>query len=122
MSRSAAQSAADLDALFAVLADPTRRALVARLVAQGPASATVLADDFPVTRQAVVKHLQALESVGLVVAERVGREVRYRAEPEPLAAVVGWLVDAGASWDRRVDRLQQAARRPAAAAQSAVAR
>ena len=95
-----------LDQLFGALADPTRRALMARLVRSGPATATVLSADFPLTRQAVVKHLQALEAVGMVVPERVGREVRYRAEPEPLAAAVGWLLDAGASWDRRIDRLR----------------
>jgi DNA-binding transcriptional ArsR family regulator len=95
-----------LDQLFGALADPTRRALMVRLVSKGPATATVLSCDVPLTRQAVVKHLQALEAVGMVVSERVGREVRFRAEPEPLAAAVGWLLDAGASWDRRIDRLR----------------
>lgn len=95
-----------LDLLFGALADPTRRALMVRLVSKGPSTATVLSADFPLTRQAVVKHLQALEAVGMVVPERVGREVRYRAEPEPLASAVGWLLDAGASWDRRIDRLR----------------
>jgi DNA-binding transcriptional ArsR family regulator len=95
-----------LDHLFGALADPTRRALMVRLVTNGPATATVLSGDFPLTRQAVVKHLQALEAVGMVVSERVGREVRFRAEPQPLAAAVGWLLDAGASWDRRIDRLR----------------
>jgi DNA-binding transcriptional ArsR family regulator len=95
-----------LDALFGALADPTRRALLFRLVSEGPATATVLAGSFPVSRQAVVKHLQGLESAGLVVPERVGREVRYRAEPGPLSQAVGWLLDSGASWDRRIDRLR----------------
>jgi DNA-binding transcriptional ArsR family regulator len=95
-----------LDDLFGALADPTRRALMVRLVSMGPTTATVLSADFPLTRQAVVKHLHALEAVGMVVPERVGREVRFRAEPEPLAAAVGWLLDAGASWDRRIDRLR----------------
>jgi DNA-binding transcriptional ArsR family regulator len=54
----------------------------------------------------VVKHLQALQETGLVVSERVGREVRFRAMPEQLAGAVGWLLDAGASWDRRIDRLR----------------
>jgi DNA-binding transcriptional ArsR family regulator len=98
-----------LDQLFGALADPTRRALMVRLVSKGPATATVLSGDFPLTRQAVVKHLQALEAVGMVTSERQGREVHYRAEPEPLAAAVGWLLDAGASWDRRIDRLRRAA-------------
>lgn len=95
-----------LDALFGALADPTRRALLFRLVSSGPATATVLASSFPVSRQAVVKHLQALEVAGLVVPERVGREVRYRAEPGPLSEAVGWLLDHGAAWDRRIDRLR----------------
>jgi DNA-binding transcriptional ArsR family regulator len=101
-----APSADALDSLFGALADPTRRAIVIRLVQSGPASATVLADAFPLTRQAVVKHLQGLELAGLVASERVGREVRFRADPARLAAAVGWLLDAGASWDRRVDRLR----------------
>lgn len=95
-----------LDALFGALADPTRRALLHRLVVAGPASATVLSSAFPLTRQAVVKHLQALDAAALVVPERVGREVRYRAVPERLATGVGWLLDAGATWDRRIDRLR----------------
>ncbi len=96
-----------LDALFGALADPTRRALVERLVREGPATATSLTSSFSLTRQGVVKHLQALEAVGLVTPERVGREVRYRATPEPLADAVGWLLDAGAQWDRRIDRLRR---------------
>lgn len=94
-----------LDELFAVLADPTRRALLLRLVRGGPDTATRLVEDFPVSRQAVVKHLQVLAEAGLVTPERVGREVRYRATTERLAAAVGWLLDAGAQWDRRLDRL-----------------
>ena len=103
---SADTSEATLDQLFGALADPTRRALLMRLVARGEASATLLADAFPLTRQAVVKHLQALQEAGLLVSERVGREVRFRAEPAQLAAAVGWLLDAGASWDRRIERLR----------------
>ncbi len=95
-----------LDHMFGALADPTRRALLMRLVVGGEASATVLADAFPLTRQAVVKHLQALQQAGLVVSERVGREVRFRSEPAELAAAVGWLLEAGASWDRLIARLR----------------
>jgi DNA-binding transcriptional ArsR family regulator len=96
----------ELDALFGALADPTRRAIVVELAGRGPQSATRLAAGGPLTRQAVVKHLQALEAAGLVSSQRVGREVQFRATPEPLAAAVGWLLDAGASWDRRIDRLR----------------
>ena len=96
-----------LDALFDALADPTRRQLLRHLVSEGPDTATRLALDLPVTRQAVVKHLQGLAEAGLVTPERRGREVRYRATPEPLTQAVGWLVDAGAKWDRRLDRLAE---------------
>jgi DNA-binding transcriptional ArsR family regulator len=102
----AASPASPLDALFGALADPTRRAIVVDLVHHGPQSATRLAAGAPLTRQAVVKHLQALEAAGLVAAQRVGREVLYRATPGPLAGAVGWLLDAGATWDRRIDRLR----------------
>jgi DNA-binding transcriptional ArsR family regulator len=95
-----------LDAVFAALSDPTRRGLVSRLVRDGPHTATDLARDLPMTRQAVVHHLQALGEAGLVDASRAGREVRYRATPEPLAEAVAWMLDAGARWDRRLERLR----------------
>jgi DNA-binding transcriptional ArsR family regulator len=95
-----------LDAVFSALADPTRRGLVSRLVAEGPHTATDLARDLPITRQAVVHHLQALGDAGLVDATRDGREVRYRATPEPLAEAVNWMLDSGARWDRRLERLR----------------
>ena len=95
-----------LDAVFAALADPTRRGLVSRLVQEGPHSATDLARDLPMTRQAVVHHLQALGDAGLVDTQREGREVRYRATPEPLADAVAWMFGAGVKWDRRLQRLR----------------
>lgn len=96
-----------LDSLFGALADPTRRQLLQRLLTEGPKSATVLAEPMAVSRQAVVKHLQSLEAAGLVTPERQGREVRFRATPERLAAAVGWMLDASSSWDRRIDRLRR---------------
>jgi DNA-binding transcriptional ArsR family regulator len=98
---------ADLDGVFGALADPTRRRLYERLVASGPDTATNLVEDLPVTRQAVVKHLQVLADAGLVSSERRGREVRYAASPEPLTPALGWMVATGARWDRRLDRLRQ---------------
>lgn len=95
-----------LDAVFSALADPTRRSLVSRLVREGPHTATDLARDLPMTRQAVVHHLQALNDAGLVDAQRNGREVRYRATPEPLGDAVAWMLDAGVRWDRRLQRLR----------------
>jgi DNA-binding transcriptional ArsR family regulator len=96
-----------LDCLFGALADPTRRRLISRLVHEGPATATELARDLPFTRQAVVKHLQALAEAQLVIGERQGREVRYRATPEPLVEAIAWLLDAGPAWDRRLERLRK---------------
>ena len=95
-----------LDELFAVLADPTRRAVLERLVHDGPQTATELAAHFPTSRQAVVKHLRVLAAADLVAAERTGREVHYRATTEPLADAVAWLVGASADWDRRAARLR----------------
>ena len=95
-----------LDAVFSALADPTRRDLVARLVREGPHTATTLAQGRPMTRQAIVHHLQALGEAGLVDATRDGREVRYRATPEPLGDAVAWMLDTGARWDRRLERLR----------------
>ena len=99
------QDDARLDAVFGALADPTRRLVVRRLLA-GAETATALAGDLPISRQAVVKHLQALAEAGLVAGVREGREVRYRAEPGPLGDAAEWLVATGAAWDRRLARLR----------------
>jgi DNA-binding transcriptional ArsR family regulator len=95
-----------VDAIFAALADPTRRRLLGRLAAQPSATATELAASEPVTRQAVVKHLQSLGEAGLVTPSRSGREVHYALTPEPLDDAVGWMVTVGAEWDRRLARLR----------------
>ncbi len=100
-------SDADLEAVFAALADSTRRGLLARLAADGPATPTELAAGLPVTRQAVSKHLAALARAGLVAVEREGREARYRATPQPLAGAAGWMADVGAQWDERLRALQE---------------
>jgi DNA-binding transcriptional ArsR family regulator len=96
-----------LDALFGALSDPTRRMLVERLLKNGPSTATVLAGTTPLTRQAVLKHLQVLEAAGLLDHERAGREVRYRVTPQPLASAVGWILDTAGLWDKRIDRLRR---------------
>jgi DNA-binding transcriptional ArsR family regulator len=96
-----------IDEVFAALADPTRRSIYGRLLHDGPDTATRLADDVPVSRQAVVKHLQVLASAGLLAPERDGREVRWTPQPAGLDDAVAWMVQAGASWDRRLGRLDQ---------------
>ena len=82
-------------AVFAALADPSRRTIVERLAASGRATSTELAGELPMTRQAVAKHLATLSDAGLVEGERLGRETRYR------------LTEAGAEWDDRLDALRQ---------------
>ena len=96
----------DPKVLFGVLADPTRRDVLERLVHDGPDTATRLAAGFPLTRQAIVRHLQALAVAGLVCAERDGREVRYRATTDRLAELVAELAAAGPKWDQRLERLR----------------
>jgi ArsR family transcriptional regulator, cadmium/lead-responsive transcriptional repressor len=98
-----------LDELFSAVADPTRRQILQRLVHDGPQTATQLAAHFPLTRQAVVKHVQTLAVAGLVAPTRVGREVRYVATTERLTEAVTWLLDTSRQWDRRVDRLRRRA-------------
>jgi DNA-binding transcriptional ArsR family regulator len=96
-----------LDAVFGALSDPTRRHVMERLVDDGPVTATDLARDLPISRQAVVKHLQALDAAGLVDAERVGREVRFAARPDTLDRAVDWMSNVGDRWDRRLARLRR---------------
>jgi DNA-binding transcriptional ArsR family regulator len=95
------------EAVFAALADPTRRTVLGRLAEEGPLSATQLAARFPVSRQAVVKHLSALADAGLVHSERAGREVRYQLVPAALDDAVAWLVTVGNRWDRRLSALRR---------------
>ena len=98
-----------LDTLFGALADPTRRLLVERLLTSGPATATTLAATAPLTRQAILKHLQVLEAAGLLTHERSGREVRYRVTTQPLVSAVAWILDTAGQWDTRLDRLRKLA-------------
>ena len=78
-------------AVFAALADPTRRALL-RSIASGEATTpTELAARLPVSRQAVRKHLALLEQARLVDAERSGREVHFQATPAPLGDAIAWM-------------------------------
>ena len=91
--------------VFGALGDPTRRHIVESL-SRGEASATQLAADLPVTRQAVAKHLSALREAGLVESRRQGRETLYRVNAEPLDAAAAWIVRVGGAWDARLERLR----------------
>jgi DNA-binding transcriptional ArsR family regulator len=92
-------------AVFRALADERRRSLIETLAERGSATPTELAADLPVTRQAVTKHLAALDAAGLVRAERRGREARYLLTPEPLGEVVSWAERVGSEWDARLRAL-----------------
>jgi ArsR family transcriptional regulator, cadmium/lead-responsive transcriptional repressor len=92
----------DREAVFDALADPTRRRLLSMLGEREAATATELAAELPVTRQAVAKHLAALTEVELVEATRSGREVRYRLTPAPLSGAMAWMAAVGGRWDRRL--------------------
>jgi DNA-binding transcriptional ArsR family regulator len=96
-----------VDAVFSALADERRRAVVELLAARGTATATELAGELPVTRQAVAKHLASLGEAGLVAVTRQGREARYRLTPEPLSEAVGWIERVGGQWDERLAVLQR---------------
>ena len=97
----------DAGAVFAALADPTRREVVRQLAADGPLTATQLAERIPVTRQAIAKHFAALEEAGLATATRVGRESRYELRTEPFAEAEAWMRAIGASWDRRLQAFKR---------------
>ena len=94
------------DAVFAALADPTRREVIRALSMRGPSTATGLAASLPVTRQAATKHLGALADAGLVTATRRGRERLYQISPQPLTVAVSWMADVGARWDERLAALR----------------
>jgi DNA-binding transcriptional ArsR family regulator len=95
------------DAVFTALADPTRRRVIESLASRDSATATALAAELPITRQAVAKHLGALRAAELVSVERLGREVHYRLDPRPLSDAASWIERVGAEWDSRLDDLKR---------------
>ena len=92
--------------VFTALSDPTRRAILAALAAEGPATATDLAGRLPITRQAIAKHLALLTEVGLVTAEPgERRRVRYRLRSAPMQAAQQFLAALARDWDRQLEAL-----------------
>jgi DNA-binding transcriptional ArsR family regulator len=91
-------------AVFGALAEPMRRQLL-QTIAQHPATATELASELPISRQAVTKHLNSLSQAGLLERERSGRDIRYRLSPAPLAEAMSWMAQVGGQWDERLSRL-----------------
>jgi DNA-binding transcriptional ArsR family regulator len=94
------------EGVFGALSDPNRRRML-DVLADRDATATELAAELPVTRQAVSKHLATLRDAGLVEGERQGRETRYRLRPEPLAEAMTWMARVGAEWDDRLGSLRR---------------
>src|SRR6185503_13868283 len=92
--------------LFAALADPVRRRLLINLADHSPRTATQLAEEYPITRQGILKHLTILETAGLVAVHQAGREKRYTLTPEPLSELEQWIKDISAKWDERLLRLK----------------
>lgn len=91
-----------VDGVLGALGDATRRAVVELLAAGGGRTATSLAGELPVTRQAVVQHLAVLREAGLVESRRVGRDVRFELRSQALTETAAWIADVAAQWDRRL--------------------
>ena len=104
-----AVAVAEDDALWAAVADPTRRHVLDALLEQGEATTTTLARGLPVTRQAVAKHLAVLNRVGLITGRRRGREVRYAVRPERLDDATEAMARVAAQWDGRLARIKRLA-------------
>ena len=93
-----------LDKTFAALADPTRRAMVERLV-QGPATVSELAKPLPMSLPAAMLHLKVLEESGLVTSQKVGRVRTCRIDPKMLSQAEHWVAERRQMWERSLDRL-----------------
>jgi DNA-binding transcriptional ArsR family regulator len=98
-----------------------RRILDGLSTAGGGGTATLLAQDLPVTRQAVVKHLAVLHDAGLVVARKTGREVRYSVAPAPLEATARWMSELASAWDRPLQAIKDLAESAGSAERAQVA-
>lgn len=90
---------------FAALADPTRRQIVEMLVGAGPTTATELAGELDISRQAVAKHLQLLAGAGIATSERVGRETKFNASVGGFGDIRSWIDEVEGQWANRLDLL-----------------
>ena len=97
--------AATLDRTFAALADPTRRALLARLDEEQNVSVSDLARPFPVSLPAIMKHLDVLSDAGLIVRTKTGRTVACQLTPAPMEQAMNWLARYERYWTEQLDRL-----------------
>ncbi|HEX2525810.1 MAG TPA: metalloregulator ArsR/SmtB family transcription factor [Geminicoccus sp.] len=94
-----------LDRTFAALADPTRRALLARLREEDGLSVSELARPFSVSLPAIMKHLDVLSDAGLVTRSKTGRTVTCRLNADPMEEAMAWLTRYERFWTERLDRL-----------------
>lgn len=101
-----------LDRTFAALADPTRRALLARLEEVDSVSVSDLARPFPVTLPAIMKHLDVLSDAGLITREKTGRTVSCRLNAAPMEEAMGWLRRYERFWREKLDALEAYFNRP----------
>ena len=101
-----AGDAASLDAIFGALADPSRRAILARL-AQGPASVGELAEPLPMSLPAVSKHLKVMERAGLLTRNKEGRIHWLRLTPRVMDEAEEWMARTRAFWEARLDQLEK---------------
>ncbi|MBO2450487.1 winged helix-turn-helix transcriptional regulator [Actinomadura barringtoniae] len=97
------------DDLWSAIGDPTRRRMLDLLLIDGQGTATTLSQQLPVTRQAVAKHLNVLDRVGLVQSTPSGREKRYHVDEAQLARAVAQLNSVGTAWDARLQRIKRIA-------------
>jgi DNA-binding transcriptional ArsR family regulator len=97
---------ATLDGTFTALADPTRRAILARL-ARGEATVSDLKDPFPMSLPALLKHVEVLERAGLVRSRKEGRVRRCALEAKPLEEATAWMCRYRAFWEKRFDALDR---------------
>jgi len=92
--------------IFQAIADPTRRELL-KLLSDKELPVTVISGYFPMSRTAVSKHLHILEEAGLVSENKVGRETRYKLQPESLLQLKQWLSYYEQFWDNKLDALKR---------------
>ncbi|HEY9217157.1 MAG TPA: metalloregulator ArsR/SmtB family transcription factor [Phenylobacterium sp.] len=98
-----------LDRTFAALADPTRRAIVTRLEQEGDLAVGAIAERFPISLPAVIKHLNVLSDAGLVRRTRQGRNVTCTLERAPMSEAMAWFQRHAAFWEQRLDNLASVA-------------
>ena len=112
----------DLDRVFATLADPTRRAILARLAEEESITISALAEPFSIKLPAVMKHLDVLSDAGLITRSKQGRTVNVRLSPRPLRGATEWLRRYEQFWSPALDRLATHAERKEAAVRAAEAK